>query len=208
MMQTERIRLQTLLSGEGAGETLAALAARIRAGAVFVYPTETIYGIGGIVTAAVKSRILAIKQRPPENPMILIGGRPAVFDRLLPTWSFTAEKLIAKFWPGNLTLVIPVDGYEEPTVGIRVSAHPFLQALYQQLDVPIYSTSANRSSEAYKNDPDVIFDTFNGAVDFMIDAGVLPQSRPSTVVTVSGDGEISILREGVISTADIMTTLR
>jgi L-threonylcarbamoyladenylate synthase len=114
-----------------------------------------------------------------------------------------AQHLAAAFWPGNLTLVVPLGMKGTRTLGVRVSNHPFIRALSEYIDEPLYSTSANRSGEPYHGDPEHIAALFDGRIDFMIDAGILPPSAPSSVVAVDREGSVKILREGAIAWAEI-----
>ena len=204
-MPTERIALRDVLS-PGAEALLAGVAARIRGGAVFIYPTETIYGIGGRYDRDdVYSRIISAKVRSPDNPFILIGGAVECFAPLSLTFSVVAERLADAFWPGLLTLVLP--GADSQGIAVRVSDHPFIAALAGHFPMPLFSTSANISGEPYQADPDAIFATIGDRVDFMIDAGFLPESLPSTVARVETDGRVTVLREGCISAAMIDAVL-
>jgi L-threonylcarbamoyladenylate synthase len=202
MMRADRISLESLLQGSGKSEILLQTVQRIRDGAVFVYPTDTIYGIGGIVREDVEKKILAVKKRPPENPMILLAGSKGDLEFLDLSIPHDAEVLAKKFWPGNLTLVLK-SNYLGCSTGVRISSHPFPALISPLLRQPVYSTSANISGEPYDPDPDTIFSTFSNTVDFMIDAGNLPASRPSTVVSFDRNGKVQIIREGVVSALDI-----
>jgi L-threonylcarbamoyladenylate synthase len=205
---TERIPLDALLSGAGAKTRMAALANRVIDGAVFVYPTETIYGIGGRADSpAVEKRIRSIKERQKASPLILIADDINRFNLFHLQFPSNAKLLAKRFWPGNLTLVLPSDKSQDG-IAVRVSNHPFIIALYEKLDVPIYSSSANMSDMPYVNDPDLIFRTFEGKVDFIIDAGKLPESKPSTVAKVNRDDTVEILREGIIGKKEIVTTVQ
>jgi L-threonylcarbamoyladenylate synthase len=201
-MPPERIA-SGALDGPDGPALLLAIASRIREGAVFIYPTETIYGIGGRHDVPdVYTKIVSAKVRAPDNPMILIGGSIECFALLDIEFPDAAQRLADAFWPGLLTLVLPspsVDG----GIAVRVSDHPFLTALSGYFPQPLYSTSANISGEPYCPDPDAIFAALGHRVDFMIDAGVLPSSLPSTVVRVTSDNRVTVLREGCIAPAAI-----
>lgn len=204
---TERIPLAPLLSGAGARKRMAALANRVMNGAVFIYPTETIYGIGGRADSReVEKRIRSIKERHKASPFILIAADKKYFRSFDLHFTQNATLLADKFWPGNLTLVLPSKKTSDG-VGVRVSNHPFITALFSTMSIPIISTSANLSDQQYVNDPDEIFRTFDGKVDFVIDAGKLPESRPSTVVKVHDDGSAEIVREGVVSKKEVEQAL-
>jgi L-threonylcarbamoyladenylate synthase len=197
-MRPERIDLQSLVTPVVNDASLKGIANRITKGSVFAYPTETIYGIGALCTIpGTKEKIFAAKKRAPENPLILIAASLDHFRGIDLTFPPSAKKLAEAFWPGLLSLVVPSSG-DPAGVGIRVSNHPFITALYQYLDAPLYSTSANYSNEPYKNDPDHIFTLFANSIDFFIDAGPLPQSLPSTVVKISENDTVTIIREGAV----------
>ncbi len=205
---TERIPLVSLLSGEHSSSLMKACVGRVKNGAVFVHPTETIYGIGGRADSReVERRIRSIKERKKPSPFIIIAGNRNCFDPLGLSFSRSAAILAEEFWPGNLTLVLPSKDAPEG-IGVRVSNHPFVVALCAELGVPIFSTSANLSDSPYVNDPDAIFATYNGAADFMVDAGVLPVSQPSTVVRIRADDSVAILREGAVPREQILHALR
>ena len=202
-MPTERISLAGLLS-EHSQSSLRAAAGRIKSGAVFVYPTETIYGIGGSSTVSdVKERIFKAKHRAPGNELILIAPDLSFFSAIPFMMPPAAEALARAFWPGRLTLVLPLRGSAASLLAIRVSRHPFIEAIFRYLDAPLFSTSANVSGRAYVNDLETIAALFAGKIDFLIDAGLLPESQPSTVVNVGSDGAVQILREGAITVEQI-----
>jgi L-threonylcarbamoyladenylate synthase len=195
----DRITLEALLSGPKAGENLKRVTARIFSGEVFIYPTETIYGIGGLADREdVAQRIAKAKKRNSEKKMILLADDKKVFEKFDVEFPSAARALAEGFWPGFLTLVLPRKNSSE-TLGVRASNHPFIQAIFTVINVPIYSTSANTSDMEYKNDPEEIASAFSNSIDFMIDTGRLPPSAPSTVVSVSRENKVEILREGAIS---------
>lgn len=207
MMKTERISLDTLLNPDNARITRE-IADAIVNGAVFVYPTETIYGIGGnALLDGVKEKIFTAKKRPPENPMILIAAQWESFSSLPLNTPQAALALMKRFWPGLLTLVLP-SGSDPAGTAVRVSDHPFIRTIFSFLSVPLFSTSANVSGEAYNPDPDAIFESLKGSIDFMIDAGFLPPSPPSSVVKITSDNTVTCIREGVVSNEKILACLK
>ena len=203
----DRITLEALLSGPKAGENLKRVADRILSGEVFIYPTETIYGIGGRADREeVARRIEKAKKKKSDKKMILLADDKKVFEKFDVEFPFAAQTLADHFWPGFLTLVLPRKNHGE-TLGLRASDNPFIKAIFTVINVPIYSTSANISDTEYKNDPEEIASAFSNSVDFMIDAGELPPSAPSTVVSVSRENKVEILREGAILREDIESVL-
>jgi L-threonylcarbamoyladenylate synthase len=200
MTSPERIPLRALLDAElHKSEKIESVAGAIRKGALFVYPTETIYGLGGAYTIpGVREKIDKAKRRPADQPMIFVASRRSFFSGFPVVFPEAAERLARAFWPGMLTLVLP--SLDEPRgIAIRVSDHPFIRAIFRHIDMPLYSTSANLSGSAYVNDPDLIYSLFRRQIDFMVDAGPLPALSPSTVVKVTNDNTVTVLREGAIS---------
>jgi len=200
MIQAERYTLSELLDSSA---RMAALAERVVAGALFVYPTETIYGLGGRADrATVRRRLVEAKARGKEQPLILVAGNREAFSFSGVEFPDAAERLAVRLWPGRLTLVLPTPA-QGGTLGVRVSDHPFIQALTPHFSLPLFSTSANLSGTPYVGEPDTIFRIFAASTDFMIDAGVLPPSEPSTVVRVDRASRVEILREGAVSAAAV-----
>lgn len=206
MMKPERLDLEEILLGDQSSEPYVQMVEKIRQEALFVYPTDTIYGIGGIVSDRVREKIYQAKKRKPGNPLILIAGNVTIFSENNVVLNKRAELLAEAFWPGNLTLILPVAGSSE-TVAVRVSDHPFLQRLAQDVRMPLFSTSANISGTKYVNDPETIYYLFSDSIDFMVDAGILPTSSPSTVVDVSRTYTYTIVREGAVSSDAVRTIL-
>jgi L-threonylcarbamoyladenylate synthase len=203
----ERINQTDLFTPHGVTGKFHEIVERIKAGKIFAYPTETIYGIGGRADRCdVKKEIIIAKTREPQNPMILLAGNIGIFEKFGLHFPLIAKTLVKHFWPGKLTLILPYKNKKE-TIGVRVSGHPFIVAVNQLFDVPIYSTSANLSGQTYVNSPDEIYDLFKQKIDFMVDAGTLPPSPPSTVVNISLDNKIAIVREGAVETKKILSIL-
>jgi L-threonylcarbamoyladenylate synthase len=164
-----------------------------------LYPTETLYGLGGRAgDAASALRIASMKGRPPGGLIVLIE-RP-------PLEHAASRALAAAFWPGPLTLVVPawpelpaeVRGPDQ-TVAVRPPIHPAAVALVRAVG-PITSTSANLSGAPPLLDPRELL----LPVDAIVDVGPLPPSAPSSLVC-GRTGRI--LREGAIPAADIARVL-
>lgn len=203
-MKPERLCLKDIIDDRSG--VFRRVIAKIKRESLFVYPTETIYGIGGIATRVVKEKIFYAKIRKPENPLILIAGCLSAFSGFNFVFNKKADILAEAFWPGKLTLILPVADSKEK-IGIRVSDHPFLKILANHVKQPLYSTSANISGTKYVNDPDIIYNLFSDKIDMMIDDGVLPESPPSTVVDVSCNDDVRIVRKGAVSADKIQTAL-
>jgi L-threonylcarbamoyladenylate synthase len=205
MTLPERYLLHDVLASPA---VLGEVGQRLVQGAVCVYPTETIYGVGGRSDSEdVRQRIISAKGKAPDAPMVVVAASRASLDRLGVEFPGAADALAAAFWPGRLTLVLPVKG-SGAYLGVRVCAHAFVVALASVMDTPLFSTSANLSGEPYDGDPRRIERLFASRVGFMVDAGCLPPSRPSTVVKVTRAGVVETLREGAVSRQEVSEAAR
>ena len=178
----------------------------LKSGGVIVYPTETLYGIGAFasIDGAVE-RIFDIKGRPHGKPIpILVKDKEMLSEMAeVPPLAYS---LAEKYWPGALTLILrqKADLPELITAGtgkiaLRISAHSFLQKLFELIDEPLTSTSANISGNQNLMDSKELFEAFSGKVDLIVDSGKIPDSRGSTIVDLTLDPP-QILREGDVLT--------
>lgn len=195
------------------GETLAKIIAAAKSCRIVAFPTDTVYGLGttGLVKAATR-KIYQVKNRSTLKPLPIFVKSAQEAKRWV-QWSPAAELLAKKFWPGPLTLVLrPTEAgrvltfAEYPTLAIRVPAHPVILKILEASDIPWVSTSANRSGSAALHEGSAVAKEFDGAVDFIIDAGAV-SGVESTLVDASAL-PIRILREGALSAAAIMETLK
>lgn len=188
-------------------------AAVIRAGGVVIYPTETVYGLGCEPSNPdATRRVCEIKERA-DKPLPLICSDAKVARRVV-EFNAAAERLVERFWPGPLTLVLPskvdypiwVTRYK-PTLGVRVPDHETARRLAELSGGVIVSTSANRGGEAPSRTAQGAIDQIGKKVEIVLDGGTTPGGEPSTALDLSGE-ELWILRSGPISGEDILKVLR
>lgn len=172
---------------------------------VFVYPTETCYGIGCDATnEKLVERIYAIKGRDHRKLLSWLVQDIAMAKRYA-EFSPRAAALAEKFWPGPLTLVVrkKMSGGME-TVALRISSHSVARQIVDIFKRPIVATSANISgaSECYSV-CEVMEQLANRSQqpDFILDGGELPKKPPTTVVELTGDA-MRVLRQGEIVVTD------
>jgi L-threonylcarbamoyladenylate synthase len=165
----------------------------IQAGGVIVYPTETLYGIGANAwDGAAIAKVRAIKRREGEKPILVVIKDEQQLAMLTNNISADARMLIAKFWPGPLTLVFKATK-EVPdllsqgvgTIGVRIPSSPFCLRLLALCGCPLTSTSANLSGGPVLHEVDEIRRAIPRGVDLILDAGRLSPDQPSTVVDVT-----------------------
>jgi L-threonylcarbamoyladenylate synthase len=170
------------------------IASLVAHGGVIAYPTDTLYGLAADPwnPTAVR-RIFAVKARDTAQALPLIAADTAQLETVLGPMPPLAARLAGEFWPGPLTLLVPVPSTSplavasgQATVAVRVPAHQLAAGLARAVGVPLTSTSANRSGEAATADPDVVAKTLGDLIDGILDAGRLPGGRPSTIIDASG----------------------
>lgn len=178
----------------------------VQKGGVIVYPTETLYGIGADArNPAAVQKIIQAKKRKEHKPILVIVHSVEMLRQLVAETPASAEQLMKQFWPGSLTLVfkairgIPKELTQgSDTIGVRIPSNTFCLELLRRCNCPLTSTSANISGEPVHRSINEIKQALNEGIDLYIDAGVLPQSKPSTVVSVVGENP-KLIREGIIS---------
>jgi len=172
---------------------------------VIVYPTDTFYGLGAnCFSQKALHRIFEIKKRPGFK------GLPVLVSDLEMAKGMTAGlppvfyTLASRFWPGPLTLVFKAASHLPPelvgpgrTIGIRLPAVAWLQALIRESGVALVTTSANISGEGEIDSAQEVIRVFKGRVDFIVDGGRTPGGKPSTVIDLTGEKPI-LIREGVL----------
>lgn len=188
-------------------EAAVAEAARlILAGEPVAVATETVYGLAADATnAAAVARIYQAKGRPEFNPLIVHVPDLAAAERI-GVFDDRARALAAAHWPGPLTLVLPVrepSGIAAivtaglPTIGLRVPAHPAMQALLRAVDRPLAAPSANASGSISPSRAEHVLKSLGGQIPLILDSGPTPQGLESTIVA-AGPGALRLLRLGPV----------
>ncbi len=176
---------------------------------VLAYPTETVYGFGGAIDRESVAALIALKHRPPGKPFLLLVDGSETLGRLDLHMPSYAANLVARHWPGPLTLVLPGGHNRVPPqlrgpeggVAVRWTSHPGLARLIQAHGDAITSTSANRPGVPPAMTAGEILDQWTEAVARgalrVLDGGRLAPSRPSTVVDCMGRHP-RVIRPGAI----------
>ena len=179
----------------------------LRRGGLVAFPTETVYGIAVAATLpAAVERLYAIKRRPRTKPMTLMVGEVADVRRRVAKLSRTAERLMERFWPGPLTLVLRTD--DGHMTGFRLPNHPLALGLVREAGVPLLVPSANVSDNPPAVTAEAVLREFPSELDLVIDGGSAAGGVPSTVVQVDEDGAIQVLRVGAIPESRLQETGR
>ena len=199
------IRVLDLRAGLGHGGELDPVVEHLRIGGLVAHPTETVYGFGGLATAAGVAALRRLKRRPEERSVLVLLPSPDAVPDL--AWTEDARELASVFWPGALTLVLADPSGNFPPgirsstggVAVRVTSHPVTRMLVERLGEPLTSTSANapEASAAATGEDALVVARAAGAGEelWVLDVGRLSPSAPSTVVDCTGVAPV-VIRAG------------
>lgn len=188
MNQTKTLHLHPDADG------IARAAALLAEGAQVAFPTETVYGLGADArNGQAVAGIYAAKGRPSFNPLI-VHVPDVDTARALVEWTDTADRLASAFWPGALTLVLPLArghglsslvtaGLE--TVAVRVPQHPTAQALLHAAQMPVAAPSANVSGRISPTTAQHVLDGLSGRIAAVLDDGPCTVGVESTILSLA-----------------------
>ena len=195
-------------------EAIAAAAALLSEGRLVSFPTETVYGLGADArNDRAVAEIFAAKGRPSFNPLIVHVSSTEEAQRY-GRWSPEAQQLADAFWPGALTLVLPLaDGHGLsslvtaglPSVGLRVPDQPVARALLEAFGGPVAAPSANPSGRISPTTAAHVAHGLGSAVSAIIDGGACRIGLESTIVGLTGTPVL--LRPGGIPAEEIEAVL-
>jgi len=179
-------------------------------GGIVAFPTDTVYGLGAdVFNVEAIERIYKVKQRARNVPLPVLLADSTDLVGVVADVPEMAWRLIKRFWPGGLTLVLPkkdtipdIITAGSDKVAVRIPDHVVPLSLVRGLGKPIIGTSANISYEASPLTAAEAEQQLGGQVDLIIDTGRCRGGLESTVVDVTGEAPV-ILRHGIISDEEI-----
>ena len=193
---------------------IAAAAGLLRDGQLVSFPTETVYGLGADATNDLAvAGVYEAKGRPSFNPLIAHVADTTVAKRYV-VWSDAAEVLARAFWPGPLTMVLPLKDDAGlsglvtaglPSLAVRVPAHPVAHRLLMTVNRPVAAPSANPSGRISPTTAAHVMDGLNGRISAVVDGGSCSVGLESTIVGLVD--QPTLLRPGGIATEEIETAL-
>ena len=195
-------------------ENLSVAVAALRRGDVIVFPTETLYGLGAdALDISAVEKVFQLKGRDPNQPFPVLVSDRSMLESLVGQIVPLAEKLMARFWPGPLTLVLPArPDIPKPLVnstggvGVRISSQPIAREIIKMLGRPLTATSANPSGQPGAHAIAEARAYFSGKIKIFLDGGELASRTGSTVVSVAGN-KINIIRAGEIAQSELEMAL-
>jgi len=181
-------------------------------GGLVAFPTDTVYGVGALAfhQKAIEEIYIA-KDRAIEKAIPVLIGDTADLIKVADEIPIFAMRLIARFWPGPLTVLLPKKTTlpeaisATSTVGVRVPAHDMARALLR-LAGPLAVTSANISGQPSPTTAQEVSTQLGGRIAMILDGGKTPGGIPSTLVDCTGD-EIQVLREGPITKDQLLSAV-
>jgi L-threonylcarbamoyladenylate synthase len=183
---------------------IADAAAVLAAGGVVAFPTETFYGLAvRALDGPLVRRLFTLKGRPESQPILVLVGDPAQIDGFA-TVTEPARALMARHWPGPLTLVLAAHARVPSeltagtgTIGVRCSSHAVARALAAAAGDPITAPSANRTGAPPPTTAREVLATFEGRIELVLDGGATPGGPASTVLDLTVEPP-RVLREGAV----------
>jgi len=191
------------------GANVARAAALLRAGGVVAFPTETVYGLGALAfDRAATARIFEIKGRPAFDPLIVHVLDETMLAQVVAGVPPLARRLMERFWPGALTIVLAKDSRVPalvtaglPTVAVRRPSHPVARALLEAAGAPIAAPSANPFGGLSPTRAGHVAAALGDRVDLVLDGGATDLGLESTIVAL--DPKPVLLRAGSIGVEEI-----
>jgi L-threonylcarbamoyladenylate synthase len=182
----------------------------IKEGGIVAFPTETVYGLGAdAFNPLAVARIFEVKRRPYFDPLIVHVAKPSNAEELVKEIPSNAKKLIEKFWPGPLTVVLfkeedipDIVSAGFPTVAIRMPNHPMALALIKECKCPIAAPSANPFGYLSPTTAEHVRDQLGDQVDLILDGGPCPVGVESTILSFLEE-KPKLLRPGGVSLEEI-----
>jgi L-threonylcarbamoyladenylate synthase len=182
-------RITAVDSGRPDPATMASAGAILRAGGLVAFPTESFYGLGAdALDPGAVARVYAVKGRPEAKPLLVLVDSVEMVQSLAARVPEGARALMARHWPGPLTLVLPSSGRAPAgltggsgTVGVRLPGHAVARALVQAAGRPITAPSANPSDAAPPRTAQTVREYFEGQIELILDAGPTAGGTGSTV---------------------------
>jgi len=202
------LKVRIIGINEAKNEAVEAAIEVLKSGGVIVYPTETCYGIGVDLTQPeAVERLWRFKGEREGKPVLAAISSLKMAEEYTDI-SVLGKKVVQKYWPGPVAIVALSKGKiakkaqgETDTIGLRMSANILVTEIVESLGKPISSTSANISGGNNPYSLDQFLEETPkervSIIDLFVDAGELPQNRPSTVIDTRGE-TLKVLRQGEV----------
>lgn len=198
-----KTKVITINSAMPEPDRIAEAAIVIRRGGLVIFPTETVYGIAADANnPAAIERLNAVKQRSTEKRYSILVAHRSIIDNYSIYTEPNLYKLIDKYWPGPLTVIVPSKNPVEETIGIRMPDHTIALRLVEESGCTIAAPSANIEGKKPPTNVTQALEDLDGLVDLAIDGGPVDFGISSTIVDFTKAKPV-VIRDGVISQQDV-----
>lgn len=198
--------------------SIARAAQALNDGALVAFPTETVFGLGAIVTnESALQAVFQAKGRPADHPLIAHISKVLASKRGIQPWAMVDDRalaLIEAFWPGPLTLVLPIGPKMSRTVsggqdsvGIRCPSHPVAQTLLSLVNAPVAAPSANRFGKVSPTHASHVIEELNGRIPYVLDGDIPEIGIESTILSLLHKQPV-LLRPGHITPEQIEAVIQ
>ena len=201
--------METYLLNAQQPDAIPQAAAWLRQGQLVAFPTDTVYGVGvAAFNAAAIKALYQAKQRPVSKGIPILLADPADLDKVTQNVPGMVRRLMARFWPGPLTLImprhpdLPANISPNDSIAVRIPDCDVARALIRAVGGAVAATSANQSGQPPAQTGAEALAALDGLVTAVLDDGPTPGGVPSTIITFV-DGDLRIIREGPITAADL-----
>ncbi|KKL87735.1 hypothetical protein LCGC14_1931750 [marine sediment metagenome] len=195
----------------------------IRAGKLVAFPTETVYGVGVVATdAGAVGRLRDLKARPKSAFTVHLAS-PADAMKYVEDVPMRARTLMAKAWPGPVTILLPTGGrfadpslrsgalyrrmVQDDVVGLRCPRNPIARDLLARAGEPVLATSANLAGKKAPADAEGVLKQLSDRVDVLVDSGPTRYRKGSTIVAFEGE-DYRVIRSGVYDAGAVARLMR
>ena len=200
-----RARLVVVNPQAPAPDELAEAARVVRDGRLVAFPTETFYGLGAhALDVEAVARVFRAKGRPADKPLLVLVDSLAMAGEIASPIPERARRLIARYWPGPLTLILRARPHVPAaltagsgSVALRIPSHPVALALVRAAACPVTAPSANPHGGASPTTAGEVLAGLGDRVDLVLDGGATPGGPASTVLDLTGPRP-RLLRPGAV----------
>lgn len=186
----------------------------IEAGKLVAIPTDTVYGLAGdVMNESVLLKIFHVKNRPKNIPLITLSNSIQKLQKLTIFFSSLEMKLVKKFWPGALTVIVKKKSNVSQiltagldTLGVRIPAHCMATKLLKNLINPLAVTSANIYGKKSPKSAIEVEEQLGNRINYILDGGVCEVGKESTIIEIDS-GKIKLHRQGAVPLEQLQHTL-
>lgn len=187
----------------------------IKRGGLVIFPTDTLYGLGGnALNKSVVKKIFKTKKRPTDKPISINIAYKKDLKKYVKKIPTPAKKLIKEFWPGQLTIIFEKSEIipdkltgGSPYIGIRIPDNTIVRQIIKKSGLPLASPSANLSNKRPPTTAKQVKKHFLNKVDIIIDGGPTTTKKGSTIIDVTKKTPL-LIREGVIPVKKILKHIK